>query len=79
MSTPSDTPRSAASQAMLDAVDDVLRDGTTRVPGRATFVDAGDPTAGVQIARAAAEGRAVVLCSADGTRQVLEPRTPAAA
>jgi hypothetical protein len=79
MTTPADPPRSPASQAMLDAVDDVLRDGITAVPERATFVDADDPTAGVQIARAAADGRAVVLCSADGTQQVLEPRAPAAA
>lgn len=40
--------------------------------------DADDPTAGVQIARAAA-GDVVVLCCADGTRHVLEPRAPAAA
>jgi hypothetical protein len=78
MTTPPDTPRSAASRAMLDAVDGILRDGTSAVPERATFVDADDPTAGVQIARAAADGRAVVLCSADGTRQVLYPRAPAA-
>lgn len=79
MTKPPATPRSAASQAMLAAVDSVLRDGVTTVPERATFVDADDPTAGAQIARAAADGRAVVLCSADGTQQVLEPRAPAAA
>lgn len=79
MTTPPDTHRSAASQAMLDVVDEILRDGASPVPERATFVDADDPTAGTQIARAAAAGDAVVLCSADGTRQVLEPRTPAAA
>jgi len=79
MTTPRDTPRSAASQAMLDAVDDVLRDGVSSVPERATFVNVDDPEAGHQIARAAAGGRAVVLCSADGTRQVLDPPAPAAA
>ena len=42
-------------------------------PDGASFVDAEQPYAGRAIARAASEGRAVVLCSADGSRQLLLP------
>lgn len=44
-------------------------------PDGAMFIDAEAPGAG----KAAAEGRVVVLCSQDGSRQVLHPSQPAAA
>jgi hypothetical protein len=78
MTPDADSPLSPASAALLAAVDEALT-GETPYPERAAFVDADQPDAGHQIARAAADGRAVVLCSADGTRQVLYPRSPAAA
>jgi hypothetical protein len=48
-------------------------------PDGAMFIDAEAPGAGKAIAEAAAEGRVVVLCSQDGSRQVLHPSQPAAA
>lgn len=78
MSPEADTDLSPASTALLAAVDQAIA-GDTPYPDRAAFVDAGQPHAGHEIVRAAADGRAVVLCSADGSRQVLEPRAPAVA
>jgi hypothetical protein len=78
MSAQNNRPPSPASDALLAAVDEALA-GDTTYPDRAAFVDADHPDAGHQIARAAADGRAVVLCSADGSRQVLYPRSPAEA
>ena len=48
-------------------------------PDGATFIDADHPSAGKAIASAAREGRVVVLCSQDGTREILHPSKPAAA
>lgn len=78
MSPEADTHLSPASAALLAAVDQAI-EGDTPYPDRAAFIDADQPHAGQEIARAATDGRAVVLCSADGTRQVLEPRAPAVA
>jgi hypothetical protein len=46
-------------------------------PEKATFLDADDPTVGAEIRRAADEGRAIVLVSADGSTRTLLPETPA--
>jgi hypothetical protein len=69
---------SAAGRALMEAIDADLA-GTKRYPDGATFVDAEQEGAGKAIARAAGEGRVVVLCLQDGTRQVLYPSRPAAA
>ena len=78
MSRPKSTEPSPASAALLAAVDQALA-GDSSYPDRAAFIDADRPDAGHEIARAAADGRAVVLCSADGTRQLLYPGAPAVA
>jgi hypothetical protein len=51
-------------------MDDAI-EGRSPYPEQAAFNDAGTPTAGVEIQRAAAEGLAVVLVSEDGTTRVL--------
>lgn len=71
-------PRTAADDAFLEAIDLGIEERST-YPDGASFIDAEQAYAGKAIARAAAEGRAVVLCSADGTRQLLLPSEPAAA
>jgi hypothetical protein len=47
--------------------------GRSPYPERAAFVDADSPTAGREIRRAADQGLAIVLVSADGTTQTLSP------
>lgn len=76
MSDSSEKQLSPASIALMEAIDADIA-GHTMYPDRATFIDAEQEGAGK--AQAAAEGRAVVLCSEDGTRQVLYPSRPAAA
>jgi len=71
-------PRSAADEAFLEAIDAGIEERQA-FPDGASFIDAEQPYAGKAIARAAAAGRPVVLCSADGARQVLLPSQPAAA
>jgi hypothetical protein len=71
-------PRSAADEALLEAIDVGIEERNA-FPDGASFIDAEQPSAGKAIARAAAAGRPVVLCSADGARQVLLPSQPAAA
>lgn len=71
-------PRTPADAAFLEAIEAGMQESGA-FPERATFIDAEDPHAGTSIAEAAAEGMAVVLCSADGSRQVLYPSEPAAA
>ncbi len=78
MSDSSEKQLSPASIALMEAIDADIA-GHTMYPDRATFIDAEQEDAGKAIAQAAAEGRAVVLCSEDGTRQVLYPSRPAAA
>ncbi|MGK2938205.1 MAG: hypothetical protein ACSLFR_10445 [Solirubrobacteraceae bacterium] len=78
MSDSKATPPSPASTALLAAIDQASA-GESSYPERAACIDADHPDAGHEIARAAAAGRAVVLCSADGTQQVLHPDAPAAA
>jgi hypothetical protein len=71
-------PRSEADRAFMEAIELGIQERSP-YPDGALFIDAEQPGAGVAIARAAAEGKPVVLCSADGARQVLYPSAPAAA
>jgi hypothetical protein len=70
--------RSEAEKAFMEAVELGIEERSP-YPDRAVFIDAEQRDAGVAIARAAADGKPVVLCSADGTRQILSPSAPAAA
>ena len=75
-----DTPEqqhTPADRAFVAAIESDIA-GEKLYPDDATFIDAEAPGAGLAIAQAASEGRVVVLCSPDGTRQVLYPRAPAA-
>ena len=71
----SDTP---AGIAFLEAVD-LAVDGQAAYPVGAEFIDSDQPWVGQAIAEASAEGRAVVLCTPDGRRLVLQAPRPAAA
>ena len=71
MTTEPDT-RTHAQVAMDEAIElSVL--GRNPYPDRASFLDADAPHLADAIARAADDGRAVVLCYDDGTRRVLNP------
>ena len=70
MSTDSD--RSPAAKVMDEAIDLAI-EGRSPYPERAAFIDADTPSAGHDIERAADEGLAVVLVSADGSTRVLKP------
>jgi hypothetical protein len=67
-----------ADRALIEAIDSDIA-GHKLYPDGSMFIDAEMPGAGKAIAEAAAEGRVVVLCSEDGSRQVLHPSQPAAA
>ena len=62
--------RSPAAQAMRRAIDLAI-DGSSPFPAHAAFVDAGAPSAGLEIDRAVGEGFAVVLVAGDGSTRVL--------
>jgi hypothetical protein len=55
----------------MDTAIDLAIEGQSPYPERAAFIDAGTPTAGAEIERAADEGLAVVLVSEDGGTRVL--------
>ena len=78
MTEPGERPLTEASRALNEAIESDIA-GHKLYPNGAMFIDAEAPGAGKAIAEAAAEGRAVVLCSEDGSRQVLHPSQPAAA
>lgn len=67
-----DAKRSPAAKVMDEAIDLAL-EGRSPYPERAAFIDADTPSAGHDIERAADEGLAVVLVSADGSSRVLKP------
>jgi hypothetical protein len=73
-----DDDRSPASIAMDEAIGSSI-DGRPTFPDGSVFINGDEPYIGQAIAQAADEGRAVVLCYADGTRRVLHPSPPAAA
>lgn len=64
--------KSPAAKVMNEAIELAL-EGRSPYPERAAFVDADSPTAGREIRRAADQGLAVVLVSADGVTQTLSP------
>ena len=65
----------SAADVMSDAIEFNIRTGRMLYPNGSLFVDADGPHIGRIIAEAADEGRAVVLCYADGTRRIVEART----
>ncbi|MGE0857392.1 MAG: hypothetical protein AB7L18_15035 [Hyphomicrobiaceae bacterium] len=67
--------KSAAAKAMDTAIELAI-EGRSPFPERAAFVDADTPFAGRDIERAASDGLAVVLVSADGDTKILHPQTP---
>jgi hypothetical protein len=71
-----DSNRSPAAEVMDEAIELAI-EGRSPYPERAVFIDAGTPSAGHDIERAADEGLAVVLVSADGTARVLKPELAA--
>ena len=78
MNDPGEHPLTEASRALNEAIESDIA-GHKLYPDGAMFINAEAPGAGKAIAEAAAEGRVVVLCSQDGSRQVLHPSQPAAA
>jgi hypothetical protein len=69
--------RTPAAIAMDEAIEAAIT-GDSTYPDNAAFLDADAPWLADAIARAADEGRAVVICYGDGSRRVLTP-TPATA
>jgi hypothetical protein len=61
----------------MDEAIDLAVEGRSPYPEHAAFIDAGAPSAGHEIQRAAAEGRSVVLVGADGSSRVLKPELTA--
>jgi hypothetical protein len=61
---------SPAMRVMNEAIDLAI-EGNSPYPDGSEFIDAEKPWAGEAVARAADEGRAVVLVSADGTARTL--------
>jgi hypothetical protein len=68
--------RTPAAKVMDEAIKLAI-EGNSPYPERAVFVDADTPSAGHEIRRAADEGLAVVLVSADGSTRVLRPEVAA--
>lgn len=67
-----DRTESPAARVMNEAIELAI-DERSPYPEKAAFVDADEPYAGEEIRRAADEGRAVVLVSADGSTRTLVP------
>lgn len=70
--------RSEAEKGFTEAIELGI-DERSPYPDGAVFLDAERSDAGVAIARAAAEGKPVVLCSSNGARQILSSSASAAA
>jgi hypothetical protein len=67
-----DRTQSPAAKAMEEAIELAIEERSP-YPEKAVFVDADEPYAGEEIRRAADEGCAVVLVSADGSTRTLFP------
>ncbi len=67
-----DRTQSPAAKAMEEAIELAIEERSP-YPEKAVFVDADEPYAGEEIRRAADEGCAVVLVSADGSTHTLFP------
>jgi len=72
--TPTPSP---AGRAMDRAIDLELASEPVPYPKPATFIDADEPYAGREIARALKNGNAVVLVSPDGQEHILTEQQPA--
>ena len=70
-----DQSRTPASTAMDEAIDLNINEQPSPYPDRAIFLNAEWPGLADEIARAGDEGRAVVLCYADGTCRIFDVRT----
>lgn len=70
--------RTPADVAFMEAIEFAI-DEQSPYPDGAEFIDSDQPYVGKAIAQAAAEARAVVLCTPDGRRLVLQAPRPAAA
>lgn len=66
-------------QVAMDETIEASIEGGELFPNGSMFLDGDEPYIGRAIAIAAREGRAVVLCFADGSRYVLQPGSPTAA
>jgi hypothetical protein len=64
--------RSPAAQVMRRAIELAVEERSP-YPEKAAFIDAGEPSTGEEIRKAADEGRAVVLVAADGSTRTLLP------
>lgn len=71
-------PRSEADRAFMEAIELGIQERSP-YPYGSIFIDAEQPGAGIAIAEAAALGKPVVLCSRDGTRQILHASSATAA
>ena len=68
-----DANHSPAAEVMDEAIDLAI-EGRSPYPERAAFIDAGIPSAGHDIERAADEGLSVVLVSPNGSTRILKPK-----
>ena len=67
-----DNDESPAARVMGEAIELAIEE-CSPYPERATFLDAGEPSVGAEIRRAADERRAIVLAAADGSTRTLLP------
>jgi hypothetical protein len=67
---------SRPSSIAMDEAIELELEGRNPYPKRAMFLDADEPGLGRAIADSVDEGLAVVLCFSDGTRRIVEIRTP---
>ncbi len=67
-----DNGKSPAARVMDEAVELAIEERSP-YPEKSAFVDADEPYVGIEIRRAADEGRAVVLVAADGSTRTLLP------
>ncbi len=68
-----DANQSPAGRVMDEAIELAIEERSP-YPEKAALVDADEPYIGAEIRRAADEGRAVVLVSADGSTRILLPK-----
>jgi hypothetical protein len=64
--------KSPAARVMAEAIELAIEERSP-YPEKSAFIDADEPSVGVEIRRAADEGRAVVLVDADGNTRTLLP------
>lgn len=67
--------RTSAADVMSEAIDFNIKTGRMLYPDGSLFVDAEDSDLAAVLARAADDGKPVVLCYQDGRRCIVEART----